>query len=43
MEGLPHAHRGQRDYLNALLYSVQSPPILDEAMGTLDLEPMAVP
>ena len=28
MEGLPHARRGERDYLNALLYSVQSPPIV---------------
>ena len=28
MDGLPRARRGQRDYLNALLYSVQSPPIV---------------
>ncbi len=28
MEGLPRAHRGERDYLNALLYSMQSPPIV---------------
>ena len=28
MEGLPRAKRGQRDYLNALTYSVQSPPIV---------------
>ena len=28
MEGLPHAKRGERDYLNALTYSVQSPPIV---------------
>jgi quinoprotein glucose dehydrogenase len=28
MDGLPHARRGERDYLNALLYSVQSPPIV---------------
>jgi quinoprotein glucose dehydrogenase len=28
MEGLPRARRGQRDYLNALTYSVQSPPIV---------------
>ena len=28
MEGLPRARRDERDYLNALLYSVQSPPIV---------------
>jgi quinoprotein glucose dehydrogenase len=28
MEGLPRAKRGQRDYLNALTYSVQSPPLV---------------
>ncbi len=28
MEGLPRARRGTRDYLNALTYSVQSPPIV---------------
>ncbi len=28
MEGLPRAGRGRRDYLNALTYSVQSPPIV---------------
>jgi len=28
MEGLPRATRGTRDYLNALTYSVQSPPIV---------------
>lgn len=28
MEGLPRAKRGTRDYLNALTYSVQSPPIV---------------
>src|SRR5687767_14069989 len=28
MEGLPRAKRGERDYLNALTYSVQSPPIV---------------
>lgn len=28
MEGLPRATRGRRDYLNALTYSVQSPPIV---------------
>jgi len=28
MDGLPRAARGTRDYLNALTYSVQSPPIV---------------
>jgi quinoprotein glucose dehydrogenase len=28
MDGLPRAKRGTRDYLNALTYSVQSPPIV---------------
>jgi quinoprotein glucose dehydrogenase len=28
MTGLPRAKRGQRDYLNALTYSVQSPPLV---------------
>ena len=28
MEGLPRAKRGDRDYLNALTYSVQSPPFV---------------
>lgn len=28
MEGLPRARRGERDYLNALTYSVQSPPMV---------------
>ncbi|MEE2778008.1 MAG: pyrroloquinoline quinone-dependent dehydrogenase [Acidobacteriota bacterium] len=28
MAGIPRANRGERDYLNALLYSVQSPPIV---------------
>ena len=28
MAGLPRAERGSRDYLNALTYSVQSPPIV---------------
>jgi hypothetical protein len=28
MSGLPRAKRGQRDYLNALTYSVRSPPIV---------------
>ncbi len=28
MEGIPRAIRGERDWLNALLYSVQSPPLV---------------
>ncbi|MCH7746621.1 MAG: pyrroloquinoline quinone-dependent dehydrogenase [Acidobacteria bacterium] len=28
MEGIPRAERGARDWLNALLYSVQSPPLV---------------
>jgi len=28
MDGLPRAKRGERDYLNALTYSVQSPPLI---------------
>ena len=28
MEGLPRAKRGERDFLNALTYSVQSPPLV---------------
>lgn len=28
MEGIPGANRGERDWLNALLYSVQSPPLV---------------
>ena len=28
MDGLPRAKRGERDYLNALTYSVQSPPFV---------------
>ncbi|MQA28972.1 MAG: PQQ-binding-like beta-propeller repeat protein [Luteitalea sp.] len=28
MEGVPRAKRGDRDYLNALTYSVQSPPLV---------------
>jgi quinoprotein glucose dehydrogenase len=28
MEGLPRAKRGERDYLNALTYSMQSPPFV---------------
>jgi quinoprotein glucose dehydrogenase len=28
MDGLPRANRGTRDYLNALTYSVQSPPLV---------------
>jgi len=32
MDGLPRARRGTRDYLNALTYSVQSPPIVVKDM-----------
>ena len=32
MDGLPRAKRGTRDYLNALTYSVQSPPIVVKDM-----------
>ena len=39
MEGLPRAKRGQRDYLNALTYSVQSPPIV---VGDLVITPAAI-
>lgn len=39
MEGLPRARRGQRDYLNALTYSVQSPPIV---VGDLVITPAAI-
>jgi quinoprotein glucose dehydrogenase len=28
MDGLPRARRGERDYLNALTYSIQSPPLV---------------
>src|ERR1700730_240120 len=39
MEGLPRAKRGERDYLNALTYSVQSPPLVvrDSAYAGLHL------
>ena len=33
MDGLPRAVRGARDYLNALTYSVQSPPIVVARRG----------
>ena len=39
MEGLPRATRGQRDYLNALTYSVQSPPIV---VNDLVITPAAI-
>ena len=39
MEGLPRAKRGTRDYLNALTYSVQSPPIV---VGDLVISPAAI-
>jgi quinoprotein glucose dehydrogenase len=39
MEGLPRATRGERDYLNALTYSVQSPPIV---VGDLVITPAAI-
>jgi quinoprotein glucose dehydrogenase len=32
MDGLPRARRGARDYLNALTYSVQSPPLVVKDM-----------
>lgn len=39
MEGLPRAKRGTRDYLNALTYSVQSPPIV---VNDLVISPAAI-
>jgi quinoprotein glucose dehydrogenase len=39
MDGLPRAKRGERDYLNALTYSVQSPPIV---VGDLVITPAAI-
>ena len=39
MEGLPRARRGQRDYLNALTYSVQSPPLV---VGDLVIAPASI-
>jgi len=39
MEGLPRARRGSRDYLNALTYSVQSPPIV---VGDVVITPASI-
>jgi quinoprotein glucose dehydrogenase len=39
MDGLPRAKRGQRDYLNALTYSVQSPPIV---VGDVVISPASI-
>jgi quinoprotein glucose dehydrogenase len=39
MEGLPRAVRGTRDYLNALTYSVQSPPIV---VGDVVITPASI-
>ncbi|MEE2776899.1 MAG: pyrroloquinoline quinone-dependent dehydrogenase [Acidobacteriota bacterium] len=39
MEGIPRAVRGGRDWLNALLYSVQSPPIV---VGDTVVTPMSI-
>ena len=39
MEGLPRAVRGARDYLNALTYSVQSPPIV---VGDVVITPASI-
>jgi quinoprotein glucose dehydrogenase len=39
MEGLPRARRGERDYLNALTYSVQSPPLV---VGDLVIAPASI-
>jgi quinoprotein glucose dehydrogenase len=39
MEGLPRATRGARDYLNALTYSVQSPPIV---VGDVIITPASI-
>jgi quinoprotein glucose dehydrogenase len=39
MEGLPRAQRGARDYLNALTYSVQSPPFV---VGDLIITPASI-
>ncbi|MGQ0737198.1 MAG: outer membrane protein assembly factor BamB family protein, partial [Acidobacteriota bacterium] len=39
MRGLPRAMRGKRDYLNALTYSVQSPPIV---VGDLVVTPASI-
>lgn len=39
MEGLPRARRGERDYLNALTYSVQSPPFV---VGDIVVTPASI-
>jgi quinoprotein glucose dehydrogenase len=39
MEGLPRAVRGARDYLNALTYSVQSPPLV---VGDVVITPASI-
>jgi len=39
MDGLPRAKRGARDFLNALTYSVQSPPIV---VGDLVVTPASI-
>jgi quinoprotein glucose dehydrogenase len=39
MDGLPRAKRGTRDYLNALTYSVQSPPLV---VGDVVIVPASV-
>lgn len=39
MAGLPRATRGERDYLNALTYSVQSPPLV---VGDLVITPASI-
>jgi quinoprotein glucose dehydrogenase len=39
MDGLPRARRGERDYLNALTYSVQSPPLV---VGDLVIAPASI-
>jgi quinoprotein glucose dehydrogenase len=39
MQGLPRARRGERDYLNALTYSVQSPPLV---VGDIVIAPASI-
>ncbi len=39
MHGLPRATRGERDYLNALTYSVQSPPLV---VGDIIIAPASI-
>ncbi|MEW6321976.1 MAG: pyrroloquinoline quinone-dependent dehydrogenase [Acidobacteriota bacterium] len=39
MDGLPRARRGARDYLNALTYSVQSPPLV---VGDVVITPASI-